>query len=237
MVADPSSTGRWMPNKSAASGSARPRSVTFRRIRCPCQRRCVPTGWHDRGVTTIALFHSVYGLRPAVLATAEWLRSAGHVVVTPDLYEGPVAASIEEGFALSEWVGWNVIMRRARSAVRGLPSDAVLAGLSMGAGVAGELLAERGDTAGVLLLHGIGGRPADVRAGLPVHLHIAEADELFPPADVAAWRDALLSAGAGVHVYTYPGARHFFTDLDTADYDQHASELAWRRSLTFLRSL
>jgi dienelactone hydrolase len=38
-------------------------------------------------MTTIALFHSVCGL-PAVLAAAERLRSAGHVVVAPDLYAG-----------------------------------------------------------------------------------------------------------------------------------------------------
>jgi dienelactone hydrolase len=192
---------------------------------------------HDRRVATIALFHSVYGLSPAVLAAAERLRSARHVVVTPDLYAGPVAASIDEGFALSDRVGWETIMRRARQTVRDLPADTVLAGLSMGAGVVGGLLAERGDTAGLLLLHGIGGQPAAVRAGLPVHLHVADPDELFPPADVAAWRDAMTNADARVQVHTYPGVGHLFTDPDTADFDRQASELAWQRSVAFLGSL
>ncbi|MBB5933498.1 dienelactone hydrolase [Streptomyces zagrosensis] len=48
----------------------------------------------DRDVTpvarpsTIVLFHSAYGLRPAVHTAAERLRAAGHEVHLPDLYEG-----------------------------------------------------------------------------------------------------------------------------------------------------
>jgi hypothetical protein len=52
-------------------------------------------------------------------------------------------------------VGWNVITQRARRSVQPLPADAVLAGLSMGVGVLGTLLPERGQTAGVLMLHAL----------------------------------------------------------------------------------
>ena len=90
----------------------------------------------DDQVTHIALFHSVYGQRPAVLAAAERLRAAGHKVVTPDLYAGQAAATVDEGFALSDRIGWAAIMQRARDAARDLPDDAVLAGFSMGARVA-----------------------------------------------------------------------------------------------------
>ncbi len=188
-------------------------------------------------MATIVLFHSVYGLRPAVHATAERLRSAGHVVVTPDLYAGQVAASVDDGFALSKRIGWETIVRRARKAVRDLPADTVLAGLSMGVGVVYALLAERGDAAGILLLHGIGGQAAVVRAGLPVQLHMADPDELFPPVEVTAWRTAMVRAGATVEVHTYPGVGHLFTDPDIPDHDHHAADLAWQRSLDFLGSL
>jgi dienelactone hydrolase len=188
-------------------------------------------------VATIALFHSVYGLRPAVLAAAQRLRSAGHVVVAPDLYAGEVAACIDDGFALSDRIGWETIMRRAQQALRDLPVSTVLAGFSMGVGVVGGLLSERHDTAGLLLLHGIGGDPAAVRVGLPVHLHIADPDGLFPPAEVAAWRDAMTNAGAAVRVHPYSGVGHLFTDPDVPDYDAQAAELAWHRSLAFLGSL
>jgi dienelactone hydrolase len=188
-------------------------------------------------VADVALFHSVYGLRPAVLAAAERLRAAGHHVVAPDLYGGQVAASIDEGFALSDRIGWETIMRRADHAVRDLPAGAVLAGLSMGAVVVSDLLPDRRGTAALLLLHGIGGDSATVRAGLPVQLHIAERDHLFPSTDVTTWRNAMIDAGAEVHVHTYPGVGHFFTDPDTPDYDRAATHLVWQRTLAFLGSL
>ncbi|MBM0260072.1 hypothetical protein JNW89_28665, partial [Micromonospora sp. 4G55] len=48
-------------------------------------------------MTHIVLFHSVYGLRPAVLAQADRLRAAGHRVVTPDLYGEPPTDTVEAG--------------------------------------------------------------------------------------------------------------------------------------------
>ena len=41
----------------------------------------------------VLLFHSVIGLRPAVLTAAERLRAAGHTVLTPDLFDGVVVVS------------------------------------------------------------------------------------------------------------------------------------------------
>jgi dienelactone hydrolase len=185
-------------------------------------------------VAPIALFHSVYGLRPAVLDAAERLRARGHEVVAPDLYDGPVAETIEEGYAISERVGWTAIMRRAERAVRDLPPEAVLAGISMGAGVAGELLAVRPNAGGLLLLNGTGGEPGSVRRGLPVQLHVADPDPMFPPVHVVTWRTAMTEAGAHVEVFTYPGAGHFFTDPGVPDHDAAATELAWERSARFL---
>ena len=185
----------------------------------------------------VALFHSVYGLLPSVHAAADELAAAGHDLLVPDLYAGQVAHSLDEGFALAEQIGWTTIMRRARHAVRGLPADTVLAGLSMGAGVAGSLLADRREAAGLLLLHGTGGDAATVRTGLPIQLHIAETDELFPPQHVSAWRTTVAAAGATVQVYTYPGVGHFFTDPDAGDHDPAATARTWQRAQEFLDNL
>jgi dienelactone hydrolase len=110
-------------------------------------------GGDDEQVAHVMLFHSVYGRRPAVLAAASRLRAAGHTVTAPDLYAGRLAATVDDGFALCDRVGWHVIMRRAGQALGGWPPETVLAGLSMGAAVAAGLLAGRPATAGLLLLH------------------------------------------------------------------------------------
>lgn len=186
----------------------------------------------------MVLFHSVIGRRPAVLAAADLLRSAGHTVVAPDLYAGRVAATADEGFALCEQIGWPTILQRSRQALAGLPAQTVLAGLSMGASVAAALLGERPGTAGLLLLHNTGGGDADaVRSGLPLHLHIADPDVYQSAAEVAAWEQAMSGAGAAVQVFRYPGAGHLFTDPDSPDHDEPAAALAWERGLRFLSGL
>lgn len=186
-------------------------------------------------MATIALFHSVYGWRPAIAAAVARLRSAGHTVTAPDLYAGPVADTVDQGFALCEQIGWPVIVDRARQALAGLPPETVLAGLSMGAAVADALLAERPQAAGLLLLHNTGGGEAEaVRPGLRVQLHIADPDVYETADEVTAWERGMTGAGAAVRVFRYPGAGHLFTDPGTPDHDGPAAELAWQRALRFL---
>ncbi|MBQ1050049.1 dienelactone hydrolase family protein [Micromonospora sp. C51] len=182
----------------------------------------------------VVLFHSVYGLRPAVLAAADRLRAAGHQVHAPDLYGVPAVDSVAAGFALLERIGQQTVLDRARAALDGLPPDTVLAGFSMGAGVAGALLGERPETAGLLLLHGTGGSPAAVRPGLRVHLHLADPDAYDPPDEVDQWQREMSAAGAALAVHRYPGAGHLFTDPTVADHDPVAAGLTWDRVLAFL---
>ncbi|MEU7840949.1 dienelactone hydrolase family protein [Micromonospora sp. NPDC049114] len=182
----------------------------------------------------VVLFHSVYGLRPAVRAAADRLRAAGHRVTAPDLYGVPAADTVEEGFALLDKISHEVVLDRARAALRDLPPQTVLAGFSMGAGVAGALLAERPDAAGLLLLHGTGGGPDTVRPGLPVQLHVADPDPYDAPDEVDEWQRAMTDAGADLSVFRYPGVGHLFTDPDVTEYAPDAAAQVWPRVLAFL---
>jgi dienelactone hydrolase len=196
------------------------------------------TTWHNRAMANIVLFHSMLGLRPVELHAADRLRAAGHEVATPDLYAGLTASTLDEGFQLKDHrIGWVTIEQRAYQAVRDLPGDTVLAGISMGAGVVSALLPRRTDTAGVLLLHGLATIPTTARDGLPVQLHVAEADEFAPPADVAAWLDAATRTGADAQVFTYQHAGHFYTDPSLPDHHAQATTLTWHRILDFLRTV
>jgi dienelactone hydrolase len=185
----------------------------------------------------IVLFHSVLGLRPVERSAAEQLRLAGHEVVTPDLYQGRTASTLDQGFELMNEVGWPVMTQRARRALEGLPADVVLAGISMGAGIVGALLPDRPHTAAVLLLHALADIPATARPGLPIHAHVADPDDFAPHAHIAAWLDTADRIGVDARVFTYPQACHFYTDASLPDYNEHASSLTWQRIRNLLRLL
>lgn len=183
------------------------------------------------------LFHSSYGLRQAEAGAAGRLRAAGHHVLVPDLFAGQTVASHEAARVLIDSIGWAVICERARRSLSTVPADAVLAGFSMGAGVIGSVWGQRPDAADVLLLHGITPVPAGVRRGLPIQVHVAEGDPFAPGQAVTEWRAGAAAAGAAAEVFSYPGAGHFYTDAQLADYHAPSASLTWQRVTAFLSAL
>jgi dienelactone hydrolase len=188
-------------------------------------------------VADILLIHSVRGLQPLELDAAERLRALGHTVATPDLFDGARAETIEAGMALAERIGWEAAVARAEAAAASLPPQTVLGGFSYGAAVAAQLWTARPDTAGVLLLHGLGDVPATARPGTPAQLHLAEPDPYEEEEFVADVAEAAERAGVALEIFRYPGAGHLFTDPALDGYDAAAADRLWSRIDAFLARL
>ncbi|MER0241863.1 dienelactone hydrolase family protein [Streptomyces sp. HSW2009] len=189
--------------------------------------------------STIVLFHSAYGLRPAVHAAAERLRAAGHEVHVPDLYEGRTVESVEEGRALKDEIGTDELLVRAVRAVAPLSARGlVYAGFSLGGAIAQNLALGDTEARGLLLLHGTSDIAEDAATdGLPVQLHVADPDPFEPHDWLNAWYLRMGRAGADVEVYRYQGAGHLYTDPELPDYDEQAAERTWQVALAFLAEL
>ncbi|MGA6153385.1 dienelactone hydrolase family protein [Stenotrophomonas sp. NPDC087984] len=189
--------------------------------------------------STIVLFHSAYGLRPAVQEAADRLRAAGHEVVVPDLYEGQTAETVEDGMVIKERIGRDELLKRAITAAapysdRGL----VYAGFSLGGALAQNLALADDKARGLLLLHGTSDIADDTTVDeLPVQLHVADPDPFEPHDWLNAWYLRMRRAGADVEVFRYAGAGHVFTDPELPDYDKEAAEATWRVALGFLAGL
>ncbi|MGA5129133.1 dienelactone hydrolase family protein [Streptomyces olivoreticuli] len=186
--------------------------------------------------TTIVLFHSAYGLRPAVHAAAERLRAAGHEVHVPDLYDGRTADTVEEGMAIKDEIGKEELLKRAITAVAPLSDRGlVYAGFSLGGSIAQNLALGDEKARGLLLLHGTSDLAEDASVDeLPVQLHVADPDPFEPHDWLNAWYLRMRRAGAEVEVHRYAGAGHLFTDPELPDYDAEAADSAWRVVLGFL---
>ena len=188
-------------------------------------------------MTTIALFHSVLGVRPGVLAAADRLRAAGHQVRVVDQYDGEVFDDYAPAGAHVERVGFPALMAAALDGVADLPDGFVAAGFSNGAGMA-EYVALQGRCSGALMISGalplamLGASAWP--SGVPVQLHAAEAD----PMRHQEWNDAFVAdvreSGATVEVFDYPVRGHLFTDPSLpGEFDAVATELLWERALAF----
>src|SRR6202165_83311 len=101
----------------------------------------------------VVLFHHAQGQTAGFLAFANDLRSAGHTVHAPDLYEGRTFPTLDGGVAYAKQVGFDTLGERGRLAVESLPNEVVYAGFSLGVMSAQMLAQTRPGAKGALLFH------------------------------------------------------------------------------------
>jgi dienelactone hydrolase len=184
----------------------------------------------------VLLFHHAQGLTEGVRSFADELRAGGHVVHTPDLYDGNTFADLDEGVGYAKKIGFDTIGERGRLAAEALPNEIVYAGFSLGAMPAQELAQTREGVKGALLFHGcippeeFGGPWPQ---GVPLQIHLMDADEWALEGDLDAARE-LDEKVESAELFLYPGDRHLFTDSSLPDYDEGATTLVKRRALSFL---
>ncbi len=100
----------------------------------------------------VVLFHHVQGLTEGVRTIAETLRGAGNVVHTPDLFEGRTYATLDEGMAHVQELGFGTVLERGRAVADGYDPAVVYAGISLGVLPAQMLAQTRAGAKGALLL-------------------------------------------------------------------------------------
>jgi dienelactone hydrolase len=187
----------------------------------------------------VLLFHHAQGLTPGVTAFAEALRSAGHTVHTPDLFEGRTFDSIESGMEYVGGVGFEAMRERGVGVADDLPSELVYLGYSLGVLPAQKLAQTRPGARGAVLFYSaipitgewaFGPWPVDV----PVQIHGMDNDPIFVgEGDVEAAREIVAAAKDG-ELFLYPGDQHYFADSSLPSYDEAATELATSRVLELL---
>ncbi|MGH8823529.1 MAG: dienelactone hydrolase family protein [Jiangellaceae bacterium] len=188
----------------------------------------------------VVLFHHVQGLTDGVRAFAEELRSGGHTVHTPDLFDGELPATIDDGVALTRRIG-DVLDQRADRVVADLPEGLVYAGFSWGAGTAQRFAQIRPGARGALLYEScipITGEWAfgPWPDGVPVQIHGMDKDPFFAlEGDIDAARELVETVGSELgELFVYSGDRHLFGDSSLPSYDADAAALVVQRSRELL---
>lgn len=188
----------------------------------------------------VVLFHHAQGLTPGVAAFAEELRHAGHIVHTPDLFDGRTFDDLEQGMAFVKKLGFGEVMARGERAVEGLPAELVYAGMSLGAVPAQMLAQTRPGARGALLFYAavpVSEFGPAWPKGVPVQVHGMDADPFFvAEGDIDAARELVEEADNG-ELFLYPGDQHYFADSSLPSYDAEATALLLQRVRAFLAAL
>lgn len=187
----------------------------------------------------VLLFHHAQGLTTGVVAFADALRSAGHIVHTPDLFEGRTFESIDAGVAHAAEIGFENVLERGVHTADDLPAELVYAGFSLGEMAAQKLAQTRPGACGALLFYSCIPLTGEWSFGpwpdnVPVQIHGMDADPIFVgEGDIEAARE-IVEKVDDAELFLYPGDQHYFADSSLPSYDPEATALLTTRVLEFL---
>ncbi len=193
----------------------------------------------------VLVLHAWWGLNDTIKTFCTQLADSGFIAFAPDLYHGKIADTIADAKTLSDALFENAdqaktdiinattfLSERADQADRSL----AVIGFSLGAYIALDLSVTNPEhIRSVVIFYGTG--PTDYSNSKAAYLgHFAETDEFEPKSNVDELEESLKRADRPVTFYRYPDTGHWFFEPDRSDaYNKEAANLAWDRTLAFLR--
>ena len=189
------------------------------------------------------VLHSWWGLNDFFRGLCDRLAQQGFVALAPDLYDGRVATDVAEAKTLRAKAGasrkepaYRYLIRMIRELQEESPGDVSVLGFSMG-GHWAYWLAQRPELPIAATVCFYAARGGDYSKSRSIFLgHFAETDEWVSAAGVRALERALERAGREHRFHTYEGTGHWFFESDRSDaFVPEAADLAWHRTLSFLR--
>jgi carboxymethylenebutenolidase len=200
-----------------------------------------PSSGKGQGVLVI---HAWWGLNDFFRSVCDRLAAEGFVALAPDLFEGRVASTIPQARKLrarpKKEPTYKTLLR-ASEHLQGLPqvrgSSIGVIGFSMGGHWALWLAANRPELRLKAVTTFYGARAGDYSASPAAFQgHFAERDPWVSDAALKKLRQSLEQAPRGAELHVYPGTGHWFFESDRDEaYHQKAAELAWGRTVAFLR--
>jgi carboxymethylenebutenolidase len=201
----------------------------------------------DRGSGPgVVVLHAWWGLTPVFTDICDRLAGEGFVALAPGLFPGgATATTIAEAEALlgtlDEATVAERVVQSATEQLLGLPAvtggSIGVIGFSLGAYWALHLSQVRPDDAGAVVVF-YGTDDGDYHAARAAYLgHFAEHDDFEPLEAVRSLEERIRAAGREVTFHIYPGTGHWFFEPNQPEaYDAGAAELAWERTLHFLKA-
>jgi carboxymethylenebutenolidase len=190
----------------------------------------------------VIVLHAWWGLNSIFKDLCDRLAHEGFAVFAPDVNSGRIAKTIDEAKQIMsesddqrkfEIVTAAPDFLRDQPGVRKEPFSVI--GFSMGAAWALVLAGERPeDIRKIVMFYGAGETDYN-KIKVDILGHFAEKDEWEDEKYINAMHDDMQTAGLKAEFNFYPNTSHWFFENDRPEYDPQAADLAWNRTLEFLR--
>jgi carboxymethylenebutenolidase len=189
-----------------------------------------------------------WGLDEHMADIVDRFAAEGFVTLAPDLFGGTVAHDSDEAGKLLEELPVDRAARDLAGSVDYLLADdsvtsstVGVVGYCMGGGFVLLLAANEGRKIGAAVpFYGVGpGIPDTYRSvTAPIQGHYGEQDEMYPVEQARAQEQQIRDESQNsVEFFYYPAGHAFHNDKDKlGTYDKASAELAWNRTLEFLRA-
>ncbi len=193
---------------------------------------------------TVIVIHENRGLNPHIRDVARRVALEGFVALAPD-FLSPLGGTPADEDKARERFGR---LDPAQTVANEVATVAFLQGHELGNGKVGavgfcwgggavnDLAVASPDLAAAVAYYGRQPKPEDVpKITAPLLLHYAGLDDRTN-AGIDAYKAALDAAGKQYTVYVYDGVQHAFNnDTSEARYNKAAADLAWGRTIAFLK--
>lgn len=190
----------------------------------------------------VIVLHAWWGLNPIFKRLCDRLASEGFAAFAPDVNSGRVATTIDEAkqlmSELDEQRKHDIVVAapdvlRNQLEVRKEPFSVI--GFSMGAAWSLVLASERPEDIRKIVMFYGAGEGEYAKTKVEVLGHFAENDEWEEEKYIRAMQNDMQTAGLKTEFQLYPNTKHWFFEEDRPEFDPQAAEVAWKRTLEFLR--
>ena len=196
-----------------------------------------------RKFPAVIVVHENRGLNPHIKDVARRLAVEGFAAVAID-YLSPLGGTPADEDKARDMIGTlkiDDLVAWSRGALANIVAredttdDIGAVGFCWGGGVVNELTAADPDVDAAVVYYGRQPAPEKVsRIVAPLLLHYAGLDQGIN-AGIPAFEQALKAAKKSYELHIYPGVNHAFNNDTGSRYDKPAADLAWSRTLGFLK--
>jgi len=188
----------------------------------------------------VIVVQEIFGLNRHIEDVARRVALEGYLVVAPDALSplGGSPSSDDEARAMMQKLDYQKTVKDFAAAVKYLQTNPQstgkvgVTGFCWGGGMSNQV-ASYSNVDAAVPFYGMQPKPEDVpRIKASLLIHYAGEDERIN-AGIAAYEEALKSAGVDYKQYVYPGTRHGFFNDTRPIYNEEAAKLAWSRTIKF----